>query len=148
MKKYILGLALVATTVFANVANAGLPKGFYVSETNHQDHIVFTKTKNGNVVVQMDGIDITGSSFNAIVKEVAYANGEVSCTKMKDSTPLGGPRFHCTDNSSRVPFTLHLAPSSDGQFVMQVTIAGDGYPGFGITYDDVLELVDYWVNVD
>ena len=49
-------------------------------------------------------------------------------------------------NMDRTPYTLHLIPYYDWNYVLAVTISGDNYPGFGITYDDVRDMINYWFD--
>lgn len=148
MKKYLKALGVYAiwgaAVLFSAPANA-LPWGFYVA---HQDRnsIEFHKKENGRVYVRLAAHSMRNQSFSDIVNAVAYANRSSSCTKMKDVTPIGGPRFHCQYNMNRTPYTLHLIPYYDWNYVLAVTISGDNYPGFGITYDDVRNMINYWFD--
>lgn len=149
MKKVVSIFCFISLLLITNLCYArGLPKGFYVSESDHNSYIVFAKRMNGNVTVRMDLYDFNGSSFQDLVNDLARSNGSASCTKMKNDTPVGGPRFHCTDNTTRQPYTLHVAPVQNGKYVMSIIISGDNYPGFGITYDDVNRMIDYWFYED
>ncbi len=143
-RKFITGL-LLASTVFFSAAASALPWGFYVAKQD-RDSIMFQKNENGRVYVNMTTYSMSNRSFSDIVNAVANSNGSSSCTKMKDNTPIGGPRFHCQYNINRTPYTLHLIPYYEWNYVLSITISGDNYPGFGITYDDVKDMINYWFN--
>ncbi len=142
LKSFGAALLLTALTAFSGPAQA-LPHGFFVANQGY-DFMEFRKTERGRVTVILQEYRMNGRNFSRIVREVAEANGSSSCTKMKDTTPIGGPRFHCQYNLDRPPYTLHLIPYYEDGFVLSVVIYGDSYPGFGITYDDVRDLIRYW----
>jgi hypothetical protein len=144
LKKVQICLIIAAAALFSSAASA-LPWGFYVAHQG-RNSIDFQKNENGRVYVHMTTYSMRNQSFSDIVNAVAHANGSSSCTKMKDHTPIGGPRFHCQYNMNRTPYTLHLIPYYEWNYVLSVTISGDNYPGFGITYDDVRNMIDYWFN--
>ncbi len=140
-----LFMKLIAGTaaVVASASALALPRGFYVQETNGNDHIIFHKTAGGNVSVMMNVIESDFSTYEYQTRNNQFQNQ--ICTKMKNQTPIGGPRFHCSNPMNREPYTLHIIDIGDGM-VADIRIWGDGYPGFGITYDDVQALMNYWSN--
>ena len=143
MKKLLKTLGICAIGIAAALCSArasALPWGFYVAHQG-RNSIEFHKKENGRVYVRLVAHSMENQSFSDIVNAVAHANGSSSCTKMKDVTPIGGPRFHCQYNMDRTPYTLHLIPYYDWNYVLAVTISGDNYPGFGITYDDVRDMI-------
>lgn len=144
LAKTALGALLAAATI-SSAAAGSLPRGFYVAN-QERGSIEFHRQENGRVYVRMTTHDMGRQSFADIVNTIAHASGSSSCTKMKDSTPIGGPRFHCQYNMDRTPYTLHLIPYYQDHFVLSVVISGDNYPGFGISYDDVQDMIDYWFS--
>ncbi len=144
--KKILAIGAVVLGLSTPIVPANaFPYGFYVRENNHRNHIVYQRdTQDGPVVVTINEYSLRGINFKNLVDATSRANGADSCTKMKNMTPIGGPRFHCQHNINHYPYTLHLVPYYRDNIYLQIIIYGPGYPGFGINYDDVKDMIFYW----